>query len=106
MGKGNKTSTIGIIGGGVAGLTAALEAAGDVVGQRKTPLHDLVPMTLEIRRFGFKTGQLSKHVGNIGVFVRTRRRTTDSSRCHLAEPARRVVRVTPKTRWPPGPLPS
>ena len=56
----------------VAGLTAALEAAGDVVGQRQTPLDDFVPMALEVRRFGVKTGQLSKHVGNIGVFVRTR----------------------------------
>jgi hypothetical protein len=43
-----------------------------VIGQRQTPLDDLVPMTLEVRRFGVKTGQLSKHVGNIGVFVRTR----------------------------------
>jgi len=56
----------------VAGFTTALEPAGDVVGQRQTPFDDLVPMTLEVRRFGIKTGQLPKHVGHVGVFVRTR----------------------------------
>ena len=81
----------------VAWFAATLEAAGYVVGQRQTALDDLVPMPLEVRRVGINGSQLTEHVGNVSVFVGTRCRTADSSRCHLREPARRVVSVTPKT---------
>ncbi len=56
----------------VAWFAAALESAGDVIGQRKAALDDLVSMTLEIRRAGIKSRQLTEHVGNVGVFVGTR----------------------------------
>ena len=68
----------------VARFAAAFETAGDVVGQRQAALDDLVSVTLEVRRLGVKSRQLAEHIGNVGVFIGTRRfGTADSSRFHL-----------------------
>ena len=51
----------------VAGLTAPVEPAGDVIGQRQASLDDPVPMPLELRRFRFQLGQFPEHVRDVGV---------------------------------------
>jgi len=82
----------------VAGLATAVEATGDVVGQRQAPLNDLVSMTLELRRVPVQLRQLPEHVRDVGVLrVRPRGRTIGRPGTHLAEPARLVVKVMPNT---------
>ena len=52
----------------VAGLTAPVEPAGDVVGQRQAPLDDPVALTLELRRLLGQLLKLAEHVGDVRVF--------------------------------------
>ena len=51
----------------VTRLAAAVEAAGDVIGQRQAALHDAVTLTLKRRRPLLELGQLAEHRGNVRV---------------------------------------
>lgn len=55
----------------VARFAAALESPGDVVGQRQAPLDNLVAVALQLRRVRGKARQLTEHVRDIGVFIRS-----------------------------------
>ena len=54
----------------VAGLAAALEAVGDVVGQRQAALHDTVAVMPELQRARLQFRQFPEHIGNVGILRR------------------------------------
>lgn len=51
----------------LAGLAAAVETAGDVIGQRHAALHDPIALATELRRIRFQFAQLPKQIRNVGV---------------------------------------